>query len=112
MARANLTVQDIVKTGVAPNFVAADTGDGNQFVNDGDCFIEVKNTGGSPINVTVTSVGKLDGMDMEDLVVAVPATTGDRMIGPFAPTAWNNAGGLVYVNVSAAATIAVLRLKS
>jgi hypothetical protein len=34
------------------------------------------------MTVTLTATGKIDGQSVSDLIVTVPATTGDKMIGP------------------------------
>ncbi|MGW4803004.1 hypothetical protein [Kitasatospora sp. NPDC004272] len=45
-------------------------------------FLHVKNTAGSSMTVTLTATGRVRGQLAADLVVTVPATTGDKMIGP------------------------------
>jgi hypothetical protein len=61
-------------------------------------FLHVKNAGGSIDNVTVTSARTCDQGGTHNLVVAVPATTGDRFIGPFDTSRFNDpVTGLVTV---------------
>lgn len=45
-------------------------------------FLHVKNTAGTSMTVTLTSTAKVRGQTAADVVVTVPATTGDKMIGP------------------------------
>jgi hypothetical protein len=45
-------------------------------------WLHVKNTAGSSMTVTLTATGKVRGQLAADVVVTVPATTGDKMIGP------------------------------
>lgn len=81
---AHLTKQSVTIVGLAPALVAA-AGGGDTFDPDQDTWIEVKNAGGSPITVTVATP-KLDpktGLAEADVTVSVPATTGERKIGPF-----------------------------
>ncbi len=84
MARTVLTVQDVVRTGLAPSYAAGDSANGHSFDNEGhNVFLQVKNADASPINVTIITPGTVDGHAIADLVVSIPATTGDKMIGPF-----------------------------
>lgn len=110
MARTALTVQSIIRNGLAPSFGAANV-DGHAVPNDGKTWIEVKNAGGSPITVTIQTPGTVDGMAVADRTVVVPATTGDRMIGPFPPNQYNQISGsdvgTVYVDFSAVTSVTV-----
>lgn len=112
MPRTALTVQQISTGGLTPSYVAADQVNGMEFVNDGDTFLHVKNTNASQRTVTVTTPRTVDGLAIADPAIVVPATTGDKMIGPFPPATFNQAGGLVYVDFDASAgvTIAAIRL--
>lgn len=106
-----LTVQDITLSGLAPSYVAADA-TGNYFTNQtGRTFLHVKNGGTAAIDVTVDSQQLCSfGFDHNN-VVSVPAG-GERMIGPFTTTRWNDANGRVNVSYSGvtSVTIAVLQI--
>lgn len=75
-----LTPQAVSLTGTTPTYssaVASTTvpcGERN--------FLHVKNTAGSSMTVTLTATGKIRGQTAADVVVTVPATTGDKLIGP------------------------------
>lgn len=111
MARTEVTVQDVSLAGVTPTYTAAIV-DGHMFKNDGNVAIEVKNTTASPVNVTIQTPAKVGGIDLAEVVVAIPATSGDKIIGPFDPSLFNQSGGLVYVDYASTTgmTIAVYRL--
>ncbi len=111
MAYTALTVQDVSLAGVTPSYVAATLTDGNSFANDGKVLLHVKNTG-SQITLTVAAVAKLAGVSLTNPAIVIPATTGDKMIGPFDPTVFNQAAGVVYVTYTAVTgvTIAAIRL--
>ncbi len=85
---ATLARQQIIQTGITPTFAAA-TGGGDKVQPGSTTFIEVKNGSGAPITVTVDdtlSVGPGGASAFTpDLVVSIPATTGDKMIGPLNP---------------------------
>jgi hypothetical protein len=95
---ATLTVQKMVLTGVAPTFVSVASSD--VFPNDGKTYIEVKNAGGTQDVVTIPAQSTCSQGTLHDSVTTVPITTGDRVIGPFDPTRFNNSSGQVTVNHS------------
>jgi hypothetical protein len=112
MARTALTTQTIAVSGVGPTYAAGDAVNHHQFSNDGNDFLHVKNTGGSPVVVTVKTNGyKCAGITVPDVTVTVPATSGDRMIGPFDPTVFNQSGGVVYADLASATGITLAALK-
>jgi hypothetical protein len=97
MARTELSVQTIIQAGLTPAFVAANT-DGHSFINNGNTFLELVNAHTSAtMTATVEHPGKIDGLDVADLVIAVPPS-GTKRIGPF--SARFNQAGTSYVNVS------------
>jgi hypothetical protein len=110
MARATLTPQQIVRTGLLHTFAAVDAGNGNEFANDGFCFLYVKNGSGGSINVTIPTQVTVDNLAVADQVVAVGAGA-NKLIGPFPPSLYN-VGGKAQVDWSAGTdvTVAVLRL--
>lgn len=106
-----LTPQVIDLDGITPALVAADVG-GDEFVNSGRDFIHIKNTNASPIDVTINSqVDCNQGVD-HDVVVSVPATTGEKFIGPFPKDRFNDAAAKVQITYSAITdvTIGIVRL--
>lgn len=108
---AVLTVQQVALAGLNPSYAAAAAG-GDSFLNDGKVVLHVKNTNGSARTVTVASQRPATpGLAPANNAVSVPATTGDRFIGPFDPGIWNDANGAVQVTYSADAgvTIAAIR---
>lgn len=107
MARSLLTAQLPVTSGLTPVYSAADAA-GSAFVNNGKRFLHVKNGAGAPINVTIANPALVDGQAAPARVVSVPATTGDKMIGPF-PSVYTQADGTgqVFVDYSAVTTVTV-----
>lgn len=78
---ALLSVQSIDRTGLAPSYAAVAASD--TFTPGPNTFIHVKNAGGSPDVVTLVTPGNvIPNVPIGDPTVSVPATTGDRMIGP------------------------------
>lgn len=107
---AELLVQEVVLTGLAPDYVAAAAG-GDYFANDGKTFLECKNASAGIITVTIDSPTLCNQGATHDVVVAVPVTTGHRMIGPFARGRFNDANGRVQVTYSGVTTFTVAAIK-
>lgn len=79
---AQLTVQQIKRSGLAPSYVAASAG-GDTFAPSSDTFLHVKNASAGAITVTVVTPGNVLGdIAIADVSVSVPAGA-ERMIGPF-----------------------------
>lgn len=112
MARITLTPQQVVRTGLAPVFGAWDAGLQHAFANDGRMFVEVKNTAVAAHTVTIQTPGTVDALAIAERTVIIPANTGDVMIGPFPPSVYNQADGMVYLDIDVATTttLAVIRL--
>lgn len=110
MAITTLSVQQIDRTGLTPSFSAANS-DGSYVANDGKVFIEVKNSDTSDHTVTIATPNQVDGLAIADLTVTVPAS-GDKMIGPFPPSVYNNSSGYITVTYSSVTgmTVAAFRL--
>lgn len=103
---AVLTSQEIVRTGLNPSYSSA-AGAGDSFANTGTEFIHVKNGSGSSMNVTVETTVTVDSLDVEDLVVAVPAA-GERLIGPF-PCRWYGTSVGISYSDETSVTLAVIK---
>lgn len=78
---ALLATQIIAQAGLTPAYSAA-AGGGDTFVPGDKTFLHIKNVNAAARNVTIDSkVASNFGTDV-DLVVNVPLTVGDKMIGP------------------------------
>ncbi len=107
---AALTVQDISLSGLEPTYASAAAG-GDTFVNDGDVFFHIINSDTASKTVTLTTAGKIQGINIADITVTVPASE-DRMIGHFPPAIFNSGSTGVSVSYSAvtSVTVAAIRL--
>jgi len=105
MAEIGLTVQEITPTGLKPTFVAANA-EGNFFPNDGRVYLEVKNDGSTPVDVTINSIAPCSyGFD-HNLEVAVP--NGEtKKIGPFQVSRFNDTGGKTHIAYSGITDVTV-----
>lgn len=110
MPRTALTVQQISRGGLAPAYGAANV-DGHSVPNTGREAIHVKNGSVSSINVTLITPGTVDGQAIGDRVVAVPAG-GERFLGPFPGTVYNQPGTSdVHVDFSAVTSVTVAAIR-
>ncbi len=111
---ATFATQEVRRSGLAPAYSAA-AGGGDSFTPDNDTFIHVKNASGASITVTVVTPGSaFEDTTISDIAVSVPATTGDRMIGPFPPQHFADpSDGLADITYSGVTslTVAVLKLR-
>jgi hypothetical protein len=79
MARTALTPQAVTTAGITPAFTAANV-DGHSIASNGDpMYLEVKNTSGSIVTVTIAT-NDVGARALADDTVSVPATTGDKII--------------------------------
>jgi hypothetical protein len=100
-----LNVLRVNQNGANPAFVAASS-TGDEFPNDGKTMFHVKNSGAASITITVNSSQPCNyGFD-HDHTVTVP-NGGERMIGPFDRTRFNNSVGNVEVSYSAVTSVTV-----
>lgn len=108
---AILSTQQVTLTGLAPTYGAA-AGGGDKFQPGPNVWLHVKNGSGSPITVTVDSKVPSSYGDDVNIVVSVPATTGERLIGPFSPGRFSGSDGLADISYSGATsvTVAVVRI--
>lgn len=100
-----------VTNGITPTFSAASSG-GNYFANDGRTFIEIKNASAGSVAVTVTVANTVNGLTIQNPSYTIPATTGDRILGPFDTHYFNDSSGNVTVNYQSvdSVTIGAFRL--
>jgi hypothetical protein len=120
MPTITLTPQEVVRTGLAPVYTAAgaspllNTSDTFVFNNTGRELLHFKKSGAGSCNVVITPPGTVDGLAVAARTVAVPATTGDKMIGPFPPAIYNTPGASTFVGFTVSEvtglTVAIVRL--
>ena len=102
---ALLATQQIQITGSAITLTAA-AGGGDTITPSDRTFLWVKNGSGSPITVTVVVPNSYFGQPLADVAVSVPATTGERLVGPL-DRRLANASGLVDITYSGVTSLTV-----
>jgi len=94
MAEVRLTPQKILKTGITPAYTGSlNIVDTHLIRNTGRMFLHFKKSAAVIANVTIKTPMTVAGLTVQENVVAVPATTGDKIIGPFPPTIFNDSVG-------------------
>jgi hypothetical protein len=109
---ADLATQKIDEDGQAVTYAAA-AGGGDTLTPGSRVFIHCKNTNAAPRIVTVNSQKNCDQGFDHNLVVTIPANTGDVMIGPITASRFGRASdGKAEVTYDAVTnlTIAVLEI--
>jgi len=114
-----IAIQSISFAGLAPSYSAASASDTVTGVNPDDrLFLHYKNTNASPATVTITPViasRRVPGIGIvftPNLVLTVPATTGDKMAGPIPPDYIDATGTVTMAHTGTITnlTVAAIRL--
>jgi hypothetical protein len=115
---ATLTTQQVTRAsnGLTPTYAAA-SGGGDACETGDDIFLHVKNTNAATRDVTVaipTAASTYPGVVYTNTVCTIPATTGDKMIGPISNLYRDPTTGLATITYSAATnlTIACIKLQA
>lgn len=83
MAIIPLVPNVVAEAGVVAAYITPTITDTYTIRNNGKTVLHVKKSGANACNVTVTPAKTVAGHTLSTLVVAIPATTGDKFIGPF-----------------------------
>lgn len=108
---ALINPQTPVITGTAPTYSTSSASDTVKWTG-GKLTLIARNTSGSPNTVTIVVPGTKYGQAIPDVPVTVPATTGERWIGPLAEDMADPVTKLITITNSAPAagtTMAVIR---
>ena len=104
--RAAIAVQVVDRfTAVEPTQTDAIVADYHMFLNDGRTFLFLIG-GAANCEITVQTPGTVDGLAIDDIIFDIPSgATEYRIMGPFPPSVWNNAGaaaadnGTVHIDI-------------
>lgn len=113
MANITLTTEDITRVGLDANDLGSLSITDTYFCpNDGRMFLHFKKSGAGACVVTVVTPGTVAGLAIADLTHSVPASTGDRMLGPFPPELFNDPStGMLSFTLSEITGLTVARLR-
>lgn len=104
---ADLTVQDVARTGLSPSFASA-AASGDAFANNGNTLFYVKNGDASAKTITIASQYSSPpvGTAQDDIAVSVPAGE-ERMIGPLPQSGYNDGDGKAQVTYDDVTSVTV-----
>jgi hypothetical protein len=110
---AALTVQHLSSTGTAPTTTAPSASDTADYGNGKNTFLVYRNTGSTPLVLTITPAGNLKyGPARPAVTVTVPITTGEKWIPLFSEMDDGNGTSTVTITatgVAAGQTVALVR---
>jgi len=103
---ALLTAQPMSRAGLAPAYAAVNATDTIAQAGGVLQFLHVKNGNAAACTVTITDGGKSPaGQAAQSVTVVVPASTGDRMIGPLPNVMADPVTGVISAAYSVTATV-------
>jgi len=106
---ATLSTQSVSRAGITPSYAAAAGGGDACEVGD-DIFLHFKNTNAAARNVTLaipSSASTYPNVVYTNVVVNIPATTGDKMIGPISALFKDVTTGLCTITYDAVTNLTV-----
>lgn len=106
---ATLSTQTVTRAGVGPTYAAANAG-GDACETGDSIYLHVKNTNGATRTVTLvvpSSASTYPNVAYQSVAVTVPATTGDRLIGPVSALFKDPSTGLCSITYDAVTGLTV-----
>ena len=114
---ATLTTQQVSRLGITPTYAAVAGGGDACEVGD-DIFLHFKNTNAATCTVTLaipSGASTYPNVTYTNPAVVIPATTGDKMIGPISALFKDPTTGLctiTYTGTSTNTTVAVVKVQA
>ena len=95
----------------------AATADSAEFINDGQTMLAVMNLNAATRTITAKGVASLRNCNQADdrvatVIAVVGGVPGVTLMGPFPPECFNQVGGEVHIDISAAADVYLLAFKT
>lgn len=106
---ATLSVQSVTTAGLEATYATA-AGGGDEFSNDGDTIVHVKNGSGGDITVTIASQIACNQGSTHNTAVVVTAGE-ERFIGPFPVDRYNDSDGMVQLTYSGVTSLTLRPMK-
>lgn len=103
MAQLRKAPEKVARTGLAATYHSDFTVEGsNTYLirNNGNVILHFKKSGAGNCNLTIVTPNTVDGLAITDQVVVIPATTGDKFVGPFPPSIYNDINGDIEIKLS------------
>lgn len=110
MADVPVTVQVISRSGITPTYAGSlSTSNVYQVPNNGKVFLQFKKAQATDCTVTFRTQGTVDGQAVADRTGTVPASTGDKLFGPFPTSVYGRTLEVTLSNIDGL-TMAAFRL--
>jgi len=94
MGDVAIAPEKVVRTGLAATYTATMLTTNTYTVrNTGRMILHFLKGAAVICNVTIQTPAMVGGLDVAEVTVAIPATTGNKFIGPFPPSIFNNGSG-------------------
>lgn len=93
MSLVRLTPQVLDVAGITPSYTSLATADTYLISNNGRVQLHFKKTGAGDAIITYITPPTIDGLAIASRTDTVVATTGDRMVGKFKPSVYNDENG-------------------
>ena len=103
MAQLRKTPEDIVRSGLVATYANDYTVvASNSYLirNNGKVILHFKKSASVICNLIIITPNTVDGLAVGDRTVAIPADTGDKFIGPFPPSIYNDGNGDMEITLS------------
>jgi len=101
MGEIRITPQKILKSGIVPSFLTPLTLTDTYLVrNTGRMVLHFQKTEAVDANLVIETPLTVDGLTVQEQALEVLASTGDKIIGPFAPSIFNDGLGDVRFTIS------------
>ncbi len=112
MADVNLTPQTIGIAGATPTYTALNATDTYVVPLTTRTLLHFKNTNAGIATVTFQTPGNVAGLAIADPTLAVPATTGDKMVATLPSAVYRGTDGALRFtqNVATGCTVAVVQM--
>lgn len=113
MSEVTLTPQGLAPTGITPSYTGSLLTTNTYLVrNNGRVMLHFKKSGAGDCTVTIDTPGTVGGLAIAQQTITVAATTGDKMIGPFPSSVYNNSAGNLSITLSeiTGLTVAVVEM--
>ena len=103
MGDVRIVPQKMSRLGITPSYTTplVTVGTSTYTVkNNGRMFLHFKKSAAVDANIVIQTPMTVDGLTVQEQDLEVPATVGDKMIGPFAPPIFNDGIGDVRFSVT------------
>ena len=103
MAQIRKSPENVERSGLEATYISDFTVVGsNTYIirNNGKVLLHFKKSGAGNCDLIIITPNTVDGLAVADRTVVIPATTGDKFLGPFPPSIYNDVSGDMEISLS------------